>query len=287
MSQIIPTVTIGIPYYNDLRYLSSAIRSVLAQQFTDWELLLVDDGSTDDSPCLAKSFADARIRHLCDGRNMGLSWRLNQIASEARGRFLFRMDADDLMHPNRVAAQLELLQGSPKNTVVGSAAIEIDEGNRPMRILRSRRKCGTGYSARRAFLHPTVAAYTEWFRTNRYSESLLFRRIQDNELWVRTAPLSNFVVMEAPLMFYRWTESQAFDKRLWQVMALLKILSRPQAGGRVTRLGYSMMELAKLQMRFLQEIGFFQKAFLRPQSRELTEDEQRHFAAIIAQVSKA
>lgn len=285
MNSRTPAVTIGLPYYNNSRHLAASICSILAQGFSDWELLLVDDESSDGSASIARSFADGRIRHIHDNRNMGLAWRLNQISTEARGRFLFRMDADDLMHPNRVAGQLEVLQVAPENTVVGSAAVEIDETDRPIRILRSRANGQEGYAARRAFLHPTVAARTAWFRSNRYSESPLFRRSQDAELWVRTAEDSRFVVLDAPLLFYRWVENHSFDKHLWQAMALLKILSRAEAGPRMVRFGYSAMELAKLQVRFMQALGLFTGAFSRMQSQQLTAEERQSFATIITRVS--
>lgn len=247
-----PSVTIGLPYHNNAPYLAASIRSILGQSFADWELLLVDDGSTDDSLRIAQSFRDPRIRHFCDQRNLGLSCRLNQIAIQARGSWLFRMDADDLMHPDRIRQQMEALSTLPENSVLGTAAVEIDEQGRPLRILRSLGSRGTGFAARRAFIHPTVAARTAWFLENPYSESPLFRRSQDAELWVRTVARSRFAVLPAPLLFYRWSPGLSFDKYAWQAMALLKILTRKESGGPLARVGHSMIEVTKLQFRFLQ-----------------------------------
>src|SRR3954468_15780628 len=107
-----PRVTIGLPFVNSGETLPNAIRSVFAQTYDDWELILCDDGSTDISLEIARSVRDARVRVLSDGKNVGLPCRLNQIAAVARGEMLARMDADDLMHPNRIAAQVALLDRS-------------------------------------------------------------------------------------------------------------------------------------------------------------------------------
>jgi len=280
-----PAVTVGLPYYNNAPFLAAAIRSVLRQSFSDWELLLVDDGSTDSSIQIARSFSDPRIHHICDGRNIGLACRLNQISAEARGQFLFRMDGDDLMHPDRIQEQLKFLRAASENTVVGTAAIEIDEHSRPCRLLRSRGARAKGYQARRAFLHPTVAAPTSWFRQNRYSENPLFRRSQDAELWTRAAAHSNFVLIDVPLLFYRWVAGSSFDKHLWQAMALLKILSRPESGNRVMRLGHAMLELTKLQVRFLQELRPVVGRRVTEPHSELTHTEYETYAAIIAGIT--
>src|SRR5438045_1632919 len=92
-------VSIGISFQNARATLADAVRSVLAQTCRDWELLLVDDGSSDGSLELARRIEHPRIQVISDGVNQGLASRLNQIALLARGTYLARMDADDLMHP--------------------------------------------------------------------------------------------------------------------------------------------------------------------------------------------
>lgn len=242
-------VTIGLPFYNNKGHLAKAIGSVLQQSHQDWELLLVNDGSTDGSSEIARSVTDPRIRLIEHRENRGLACRLNEIAAMANGEFLFRMDADDVMHPERVERQHELLRGSPPNTVVGTAAIEMDDAGRLIKIIRRSGMRG-GYAARSAFIHPTVAARTAWFRENPYSEALVFRRVQDAELWIRTAPASRFVLMEEPLLFYRRPDQLSFEKYMWQTHALITILAKsPVVGGPTTRLFYCALELCKLQVR--------------------------------------
>src|SRR5687768_7329955 len=97
-----PLVTIGLPFLNPGHRFEYALKSVFAQSFKDWELLLVDDGSTDQSLSIAERVNDPRVKYIHDGNNRGLPCRLNQITESASGRILIRMDADDLMHPTRV-----------------------------------------------------------------------------------------------------------------------------------------------------------------------------------------
>jgi len=104
MSQEKPLISIGIPFFNAEKYLALAIQSVLHQTYTHWELHLVGDGSSDHSLNIAKAYEvkDARIKVISDGENHGLPARLNELSDIANGCFYCRMDADDMMFPNRL-----------------------------------------------------------------------------------------------------------------------------------------------------------------------------------------
>ena len=197
------TITVGLPVYNSSLYLADAIQSIVNQSFMDWELLVVDDGSTDDSVTIARSFADSRIKVFTDGKNMGQSARLNQICQMATGKYLARMDADDIMTVDRLQTQYEFLESNPQVDLVSSYAYSIDIHNNPCGIRGSSRMPKTLQEAVRGFpiVHPTVMAQREWFATNPYNEKLF--RVQDYELWLRTMNTSKFAVIERPLLFYR------------------------------------------------------------------------------------
>jgi glycosyltransferase involved in cell wall biosynthesis len=192
-----------IPFYNPGVFFLPALQSVFAQTFTDWELLLLDDGGTDGSVEVASRLQDRRVKVFADGANRGLSYRLNQGAQLASGEYLFRMDADDIMHPERLSQQLALLHASSQQTVVGTACYSIDRnsqvvGWRPVSVIQR-----SGFAARYSFVHPTVAAATAWFRSNRYSMEYIYRRAEDAELWCRTASHTEFKWIDQPLLFYR------------------------------------------------------------------------------------
>jgi glycosyltransferase involved in cell wall biosynthesis len=204
-----PAVTVGIPFYNAGGTLADAIRSVIAQSFGDWELVLMDDGSTDDSLDLARSVCDPRVRVVSDGRHLGLSARLNQIAGLARAELVARMDADDMMRFDRLAAQVDYLKRNPAVDVVGTGMYILDAGGQPV---AKRLPSSVPLSVRRALvgawlMHATVMGRRDWFRRNPYD--LFYERAEDFELWLRTYDRSRFAVL--PDCYYYCTEHASFS----------------------------------------------------------------------------
>jgi glycosyltransferase involved in cell wall biosynthesis len=197
-------VTIGIPFRDAESSLGDAVRSVFAQTHQNWELLLVDDGSTDGSLAVARSIADPRVTLRSDGARRGLANRLNEIAHAARGPYLARMDADDLMHPERIQRQLEFLEAIPEIDVVGTACISLGPQDEPV---GSRGGFLPDPYTRASILfgvqlaHPTVMARTRWFRSHPYDAR--YERAEDMRLWCETVNSSRFAVLSEPLYFYR------------------------------------------------------------------------------------
>ena len=196
-------VSVGIPFHNNVETIDIAIRSVFAQTYENWELILVDDGATDGSLPIARSVKDSRVRVISDGANKGLACRLNQIAGLANGDYIARMDADDIMHPERLASQVEYLQANPCVDVVGSAVYTIDENDAPTGVRSLRPLDFSLWAALRhgLFVHPSVCGRAEWFRHNPYDDAFLGS--EDRELWVRTLKTSSFAKLPRPLLFYR------------------------------------------------------------------------------------
>ena len=196
MDTKLPLVTIAIPIYNAENYLGYAIQSVINQTYKDWELLLMEDGSTDSSIEIAQEYAnrDSRISIIRDGMNKGLVARLNQSVSLAKGMYYARMDADDIMATSRIGQQVAYLKSHPNTDVLGSSTMLIDGDNH---ILGSRNMKDNTSS----FIHPSVVGKTEWFKANPYSADAY--RVEDKDLWYRTSQKSTFFNLELPLMFYR------------------------------------------------------------------------------------
>jgi glycosyltransferase involved in cell wall biosynthesis len=122
-----PAISVVIPVYNAARYLESAVASVQAQTFSDFEIIAVDDGSTDDSKAILTRIAasDTRLR-VISRPNTGIVGALNDALTAARGEFVARMDADDLCLPNRFEKQVAFLRANPDCLCVGSAFLYID-----------------------------------------------------------------------------------------------------------------------------------------------------------------
>ena len=122
-----PTVSVLMPVFKARRYVGEAIESILTQTFSDFEFLIIDDGSTDDSLKILERYArsDARIR-LVSRSNRGLVQTLSELTAMARGEFLARMDADDVAVRNRFSLQTAFLREHPEVVCVGGQVLEID-----------------------------------------------------------------------------------------------------------------------------------------------------------------
>ncbi|MDR3606950.1 MAG: glycosyltransferase family 2 protein [Oligoflexia bacterium] len=125
-----PRVSVLLPVYNAAAYLAEAIQSILDQTFTDFELILINDGSTDGSVEIIHSFKDPRIRLIDLPKNGGLIAALNRGIAESKGEYIARMDADDISLPHRFARQVEFLDRFPKVSVCGTH-FEVFFGSNP------------------------------------------------------------------------------------------------------------------------------------------------------------
>lgn len=216
-------ISVGIPFFNAQTYLKDAINSVLSQTYQEWELILVDDGSIDNSFEIAREFElqDKRIKVFSDGENRNLANRLNQIAKLASMRYLVRMDADDIMHPQRLQKQFEILENYPNIDVLGTNAYVIDENNLVFGI---RYKNQVGLSKVEHFIHPTIMGKKQWFLDNPYDEKAI--RIEDAELWYRTKSFSNFMITNEPLLFYREFGNNYYKKYFQANGSAMHILNK-------------------------------------------------------------
>lgn len=241
-----PKISIILAFLNPGRDFERAIQSIFAQTFTDWELLLMDDGSTDGALEFVRSLDDSRIRVFSDGTQRNLNVRLNQMIELAQGDYIARMDADDIMHPERLEKQYAILRSHDENTVVGTAAWSLDVQDRVTGLRPMRNKQLHGFAATGSFMHPTVAASTAWFRRYRYSESFIFHRSQDAELWFRSAPESRFITIEEPLLFYREVGNFSFEKYVGTQLGLIVLSHRLGQSHWVQGLAAMSISTAKL-----------------------------------------
>jgi glycosyltransferase involved in cell wall biosynthesis len=120
-----PKVTVLMPAYNADKYIGESITSVLEQSFTNFELLIINDGSTDDTEKIIRSFKDPRIV-LTSQENKGVSAALNLGLSHARANYIARFDADDICLPNRLKVQYDFITAYPEYTIIGSAVEYMD-----------------------------------------------------------------------------------------------------------------------------------------------------------------
>ena len=118
-----PLVSIALPVFNAEKTLAIAIRSIIYQTYSNWELFVIDDGSTDNSLLIAQSFKDSRIVVISDGKNKGISSRLNQALTLCKGEYFARMDADDVSFPERIEYQVKYMSLNRNIDLLGTGII--------------------------------------------------------------------------------------------------------------------------------------------------------------------
>lgn len=223
-------ITIGIPFYNARCYLADAIRSVFAQTYQDWELILVDDGSTDGSLDIARSVRDPRVRVVSDGKNRKLAYRLNEITALAKYGYIARMDADDLMSPTRLELQHAVLESDKGVDLISTGVCSLSNDNNAVAV---RGKAFDGAPNARELLlgragivHASILGRREWFLRNPYGLSSLLA--EDYELWLsacRKGDLRIRIIGE-PLYYYRESGNVTKEKLLTAYRSQRAILSR-------------------------------------------------------------
>lgn len=198
-----PAVTVLLPVHNAEAFIEGSVRSILQQTFTDFELLVIDDGSTDRTPEILRGFTDPRLRLEPNGRNLGLIATLNRGLDLARGRYIARMDADDLALPARLEKQYACMEARPDVGVLGTwvRTLGLDED---YDITFGR---GHDYIRFRLFFsnylhHPSVMLRKSVLDTHgiRYGDYL---HIEDYEMWLRIAEYARIDILPEILLRYR------------------------------------------------------------------------------------
>ena len=199
----VPRVSVVMPVYNGLPFLSASIESILHQSFEDFELIILDDGSTDGSAEVLRQWArkDPRIHLLATNRKSGLSRSSNLLASKAQAPLVARMDADDIAHPDRLRRQWELIEGNSAVVLVGTLSDGIDSDGklvRPRDRWRLIRR-----SPFPPFPHGSVMFRRSVFEdVGGYSEQCI--GWEEHELFIRMSRKGRIVVVPDVLYSYRY-----------------------------------------------------------------------------------
>lgn len=259
---MLPVFSIVLCTYNAKAYLDECIQSLLQQTFADYELIIVDDGSSDGTLPYLRSLKDPRIRLIPLETNHGLIFARNRGFDEARGRYIAIMDADDIAHPQRLEEQLKVLE-SGEIDVCGSFHISLDSVSGKRRTRRS----AASDSDIRALLtiycplcNPSTSVRTDVLRKHRYNTA--YPHAEDYGLWCDiAADGGRFRNIERPLLTYRLhpgqvskvkkeTASHSFQAiRARYVNSLIPEASVPSAMPLAQRLQHGLGYMKALNMR--------------------------------------
>ncbi len=199
-----PLITIALPVYNGANTLGHAVSSIIDQSFRNWELIILDDGSTDYSLKVMNSFNDPRIKLVEGEKNIGLSARLNMAVDMANGIYFARMDQDDVSFSQRLEKQFEYLQQHPNIDLLAAAIISFRGdfellGKLPV-LSKHEDICSRPWNGFH-FPHPTWMGRIEWFRQHRYDSAA--DGAEDQNLLLCAYNNSQFACLEEPLLAYR------------------------------------------------------------------------------------
>ncbi|MCB0698725.1 MAG: glycosyltransferase [Chitinophagales bacterium] len=231
-----PLVTVLLPAYNAAPYMKEAVDSVLAQTFKDFELLVINDGSTDGTGEILRSYTDERV-WLVEQENMGLVRTLNKGIELAKGKYIARFDADDVCYPDRLEVQMKFFQEHPDYIIVASEADYMDEdGNFVFKYTFSHyedeeiRASGLDSCP---FIHSSVTVLRQaLIDAGGYNDKAI--TFEDHLLWKNIAAFGKMKVQKLSLIKVRLNPSSATIDERWRGKEFVELKERSIKNGDVS-----------------------------------------------------
>ena len=200
-----PKISVLLPVYNCEKFIVETIESVLQQTYTDFELLIIDDCSTDTTIAFIEQFNDSRIQLIKKEKNTGYTDSLNFGVSIANGQYIARMDGDDICLPTRFEKQVAFLDANPKVILCGTA-IQIIGTYTILKHPPNHEEIKVKLCFGNSFYHPTVMGRIDIFQSYPYNKA--FEPAEDYDLWTRLAFQGELANLEEVLLLYRVHENQ-------------------------------------------------------------------------------
>ena len=204
-----PKISVVMPVYNGEKYIEEAIDSILNQTFSDFEFIIIDDGSTDKTESIIKSYNDKRIKYIKNEKNLGVARSLNKGLDIAQGEYIARMDADDISLPKRFKKQLRYMSKHKDIAVCGSA-IELFGGEKVKKVYTvtgtENMKINMLFGS--CLYHPTVMMRASIVKKDGYRYDEEYDKVEDFELWTRIIYRYKINNVKNVLLRYRKHENQ-------------------------------------------------------------------------------
>ena len=205
-NKLYPLVTVLMSTYNNEKTVSRAIDSILNQTFTDYEFLIINDASKDRTERVIKRFSDSRIRIISNKKNLGLTRSLNKGLKEAKGKYLARIDADDISLPKRLEKQVNFLQNNPDFILIGTSFNIINKKGKIIKKVEFNLNPEELYYDlifQNMFAHSSVLFKLEdVIKLGEYSERLKYA--QDYDLWCKLSKIGKIWVL--PDILTKWCD---------------------------------------------------------------------------------
>jgi glycosyltransferase involved in cell wall biosynthesis len=207
-----PAITVLMPVYNASEYLQEAVDSVLTQTWSDFELLIIDDGSDQKTKGIIASIIDERVRVITHLENLGLITSLNEGLKSANGRYIARMDADDVCLPERLEKQFRFLEKNPTILLCGCQIEEYSGKSAISKVLLDHDMVKAGLLFSCVIPHPSVMFRKEVFDKENFEYDRRFVHSEDYELWIRVSRKFRLCNLKDTLLKYRVHPGQVSAK---------------------------------------------------------------------------
>ncbi len=204
-----PFVSVIMPVFNGEKYLNEAIESILNQTYTNFEFIIINDGSTDTSEEIILSYKDSRIVYIKNPENYKLIQTLNIGFSLAKGRYIARMDADDISHPDRLQKQVQFLELNKDYGLIGSG-VNLFHGANKSQLLYHTDHASLKFALAFycPFIHPSVMIRSSVLHNIDCVFDANYVHAEDYELWTRLAFKTKMANLPEYLLDYRLHASQ-------------------------------------------------------------------------------
>lgn len=286
-----PLITVGMTAFNVEDCIERTIKSILAQTFSDWELIIVDDGSSDKTLEILTSIQDPRVRVLpSDGKNLKIPARRNQTIEHAKSKFYAVMDADDMSHPLRFEKQINYLMSNPQIDIVGSAMCILDTNLKPAfktavsenhdDIFKNKFSCVNMANA-------TIVAKTDWIKKWKYDPTVF--RGEDQELWLRSEKQSRFANLPEPLYFCNELSYISMKKYYISQKFMAKVAWKYGSleNGKLKAVNYVLQKYIKTGIYSLATVLGIRETLIKRRYIPLTPEEKRNIERALDEILAA
>lgn len=207
MSQIKPIISVLMPAYNAAEYIREAIDSILTQTFTDFEFIIINDGSTDSTEDIILSYSDKRIKYYANECNLGIVKTLNRGIDLSNGRYIARMDADDVSMPDRLEKQVHLLDVNPQIVASGTLYTILGDGsNIPVDVATDTEDIRYDMAIYCQFAHSTMMIRKDTLDQYKLRYREEYKCAEDYKLWTELLQYGDMINIPEVLGYIRQCE---------------------------------------------------------------------------------
>lgn len=272
-------VSVVMPVYNGEDYLNEAIESILTQTYENFEFIIINDGSTDSSEEIIQSYNDSRIIYLCNEKNYGICYTLNRGLKEAKGKYIVRMDCDDISLPNRIIEQVLFMEQHPDIGVAGSNLITFEKGKPDNLFIfpHTVEECKAGMLFNTPLAHPATIIRNSILQKYALHYEEEYKGLEDFKLWWEISKFTKITNINKTLIKYRIhtkQETKKQDARVSQKDFQFAQIRLETLGFKITEQqeklfnAYRLNQFYKFNKQSIQDFIFFCKKIIQNQKEQ-------------------